>query len=206
MTNWSSYAAPSTYPPEGVIIWVSPDGDDLGNGSQLYPYATIDRALQDFVDGKQIRLMDGTYTPANTVVIDGISGSIFAENPNDATIQPVLGTIDSACISIKNIDRFSITGVNIVQPSNTTGNYVGLYVDNVTNFVAYSCNVSAFDFPADSAGYGILAAGSGRIERCSAYNINGNEIYGIKTTGIGVIDCEVTALSGAVVRGIDTIG
>ena len=199
-------ATPTQYPPDGIIIWVSPNGDDAaGDGSYQTPYATIERGLQDFTAGKQLRLLDGTYTPPNTVQIDGISGSIFAENPNDVTIQPLLATLDSACISIKNTDRFSITGVNIVQPSASDNNYVGLSVDNVDNFLAYSCDVYNFDFPAGMSGFGILAQGGGRVESCAVYNITGDEIYGIRTIGIGVIDCEVTALSGAAVVGIETL-
>ena len=197
-------ATPTPYPPDGIIIWVSPNGNDTtGDGSRQAPYSTIERAIQDFADGNQIRLLDGTYNPAGTISIDGITGSIFAENPRDATIQPVQSTVDNASVSIKNTERFSITGVNILQPTNPDGNYVGLYVSNVQNFIAYLCTVHTFNFPAGQTCYGITASGgTGRIEKCSAYNITGDEIYGILTSGVDVIDCDVTALSGASVTGI----
>lgn len=199
-------ANPTPHTHAGLIIWVSPTGDDLvGNGLQRHPYKTIERALQDFTEGKQIRLLDGTYNPIGTIAIDGISGSIFAENPNDATIQPTRATVDNASVSIKNTERFSITGVNILQPMDPTANYVGLYVNNVNNFLAYSCDVYTFDFSIDHIGYGIFASGGGRIEHCSAYNIIGGEIYGIKTVGISVIECDVTALSGSSVVGIEPL-
>ena len=200
------HAAVSVWPQPSIIIWIATDGNDItGTGSVDAPYKTIERGLLDFTTGKQLRLKDGIYSPANTIAIDGISGSILAENPNEATIKPVLATIDNACISIRNVDRFSITGIDIVQPDDPTDNYIGLYIDNVTNFVVFSCNINAFDFPSDNTGYGIFASGSGRIEKCSVYNITGNEIYGIKSQGLGVIDCEVTALSGTTVIGIDTL-
>jgi len=72
------HAEPTVLEPS-IIIWVAPWGDDNpGTGSQTDPYLTIERALQDFVDGSQIRLLNGTYTPTDTVMISGLTGSIFA--------------------------------------------------------------------------------------------------------------------------------
>jgi len=196
-------ATPTLWPQPSIIIWVSPNGSDtIGNGTTLHPYKTIEYALYNFTEGNQIRLMDGIYTPANSIVIDGISGSIFAENPNEVTIKPLLATIDNACISIKNVERFSISGVNIVQPDDSTDNYAGVYANNVNNLVVYSCNVYNFDFPLTQIGYGIFASGTGRIERCYVYNVTGGEIYGIKTTGLDIVDCEAAVLSGVSVTGI----
>lgn len=197
------HADVSAWPQPSIIIWVSPSGSDQWNGTQQYPYKTIERALQDFADGSQLRLMDGIYNPENSIVIDAFSGSIFAENPNNVLIQPSYGLVDAACISIKNSNRFYIMGVNITQAINSAGNQIGLYMSNVTNFVAYSCNVYAFDFQASHPGYGIQASGKGRIEKCYTYNLTGNIVYGIKATGFDIIDCEATSLSGTTVVGIE---
>jgi hypothetical protein len=196
-------AVPTSWPQPSIIIWVSPNGSDTGDGTYLHPYKTIEHALTVFNAGDQIRLMDGTYTPTDSLVFDGISGSIFAENPNEVIISPIMANIDSACISIKNTDRFSIIGLNVTQASSVANN-IGIYIDNVTNLLIYSCNVYTFTVPSMHVGYGILASGKGRIERCYAYDIVGETIYGIKTTGIHVIDCEATALRGTTVFGIDS--
>jgi len=43
-------------------------------------------------------------------------------------------------------------------------NNVGLYAENVSNFVAHTCTVS--DFTCTSGCTGIVASGTGRIENC----------------------------------------
>jgi len=181
------------------IIWVSTAGNDAtGDGTSALPYATIDRAVQDFTSGDQIRILDGTYTPADTLSFVGMDGSIFAENPNEVTIQPAQTLIDSACISVRNADRFSVIGLNIVQASDApNGNSVGVYAADVTNLRVFTCDIHTFAIQSGSA-YGIWVSGGGRIENCAVYDItsSGTQVCGIRTTGIDVVDCSVLALSG----------
>jgi len=195
------HAAVSAWPPDSIIIWVSKEGDDdTGTGSQALPYNTIERALDDFSEGKQIRILDGTYIPTDSIVISGVGGSIFAENPYSVYIQPLKTKKHQACIAILDADRFAITGINIIQAADSGGNLIGMYVENVENFIAYTCSVTNFDIPSGD-GYGIFAAGGGRIEHCEVSNFTGsspgNTVYGIKTKGIDVIECDVAAVSGA---------
>jgi len=198
-------ANPTSWPQPSIIIWVSPSGSDItGTGSDQNPYQTIERALLDFKDGYQIRLMDGTYTPTDTIMISGMTGSIFAENDDEVTIQPQQATGYGAAIAIVNSDRFTIHGVNISQ-SETAGHNYGIYADNVQNFIAYTCTVSGFDCPSGCAG--IWATGTGRIENCTVSDLtigNGN-LYGIYSNGLDVIDCEVTALTDSGGNGVTGI-
>jgi hypothetical protein len=193
------------------IIWVATDGSDAtGTGAQETPYASIERALQDMGDGDQIRILDGTYISTDSIVISGISGSIFAENPRTVYIQPQKTKNHQACLAIIGTDRFSVTGINIIQAADSGGNLIGMYVENVENFIAYTCSVFDFEVPSGNC-YGIYAAGGGRVENCEVHNFAcaGDSLYGISTLGVDVIDCSVVALSGigrCVVTGIHYSG
>lgn len=182
------------------IIWVSTSGNDsTGNGRRNTPYASIERALQDFVSGDQIRILDGTYIPTDSIIISGMDGSIFAENPGTVYIQPAKTTLHQACVAILETERFSLYGINVLQASESTGNLIGFYVENVDTFLAYSCSVSDFEVPSGNA-FGIWASGSlGRIENCYISNLAcaGGNLCGVKTLGLSVIDTEVMTLSGA---------
>lgn len=182
------------------ILWVATTGDDAtGDGTRDSPYASIERALQDFVSGDQIRILEGTYIPTDSIVISGMDGSIFAEDPGAVYIQPAQTRKHQAGVAILDADRFSVYGINILQAADSSGNLIGLYVENVETFLAYTCSVQDFEVPSGNA-YGIFATGTlGRIERCFVSNLAcaGETLYGIKTIGIDVIDCDVTASSGA---------
>lgn len=185
---------PTPWPEPSIIIWVSPDGNDtIGTGSDQTPYKTIERALLDFKDGYQIRLMDGTYTPTDTIMISGMSGSIFAENAEEVTIQPQQTTAYGAAVAIINSERFTIHGININQ-SDAAGHNYGIYANNVQNFIAYTCTISGFDCP--SGCVGIWATGTGRIENCTISDlaIDSGNLYGIYSNGLDIIDCDVVEL------------
>jgi len=181
------------------IIWTSvASGSDLtGDGSYAAPYKSLDKSLSVFVSGDQIRLMDGTYITTDSVIITGVDGSLFSENPLGATIQPAQTRNHQACVVITNSSRFSVIGINILQAADPSGNLVGLYAADVENFVAYTCNVSNFDVDTGDS-YGIFGAGTGRIERCAVTNMNscGDHLTGICGKGMSVIDCSVDAVSG----------
>lgn len=182
-----------------IIIWVATDGDDTsGTGSQDNPYASIERALVDFQDGMQIRIKDGTYIPTDSIVLSGMSGSLFAENPLAVYIQPARTKAHQACVAILDTERFLVQGINILQAADSVGNFIGLYAENVENFVAYTCDISNFSAPSGYC-YGIFAAGGGRVERCSVRHMicGGDLLQGISTLGVDIIDCTVDDLSGA---------
>lgn len=181
------------------IIWVSTLGNDTtGTGLQDAPYATLDRAVLDFESGDQIRILDGTYTPEDTLSFEGMSGSIFSENPNEVTIQPEKTTTNSACISITNAARFSVIGVNITQASESPdSNSVGVYARNVDALLVETCDIYGFTADAGSL-RGIYADGGGRLENCSIYSLSscGDQIIGVQSIGVDVVDCAVFSLSG----------
>lgn len=194
------------------IIWVATTGNDsTGDGSRERPFASLERGLQDFEPNDQLRLLDGTFIPTDSIVISGLDGSIFAENPGAVYIQPEKTRLHQACVAILGASRFLVQGVNILQAADASGNLIGLYVENVETFLAYTCSISDFEVPSGSA-HGIFASGTlGRIERCSVSNMAcaGGQLYGIRTMGFDVIDCEVLELSGAgncQVRGITMEG
>lgn len=180
------------------IHWVSvADGSDVtGDGSRARPYKTIDKALTVFTNQDQIRILDGTYTPVDSIVISGLEGSIFAENPLGVFIQPQKTRLHVACLAIIDAPRFSLIGFNILQAADTSGNLVGIYAENVENFLCYTCTVSNFEVPSGTT-KGIFASGDGRIENCQVFNFSGAgpEVYGIHGLGVEPIDCHAFNLS-----------
>ena len=185
-----------------IIIWVATTGNDsTGTGSQQNPYLTIERALQDFVNGSQIRIVQGSYTPTDTIAIDALEGSIFSETPGGAIIQPQRTSQYGAAIAITNSSRFTVQGVHIKQSTETqtatsVANTVGLYANNIQNFVAHTVTVS--DFACPSGCSGIWVVGSGRIHDCVVEDItiDGGNLYGIYANGLSVGDNTVRRLVG----------
>lgn len=182
------------------IIWVATTGNDsTGTGSRTAPYATIEYAIQQMASGDQIRILDGTYIPTDSVVVSGLDGSIFAENPGTVFIQPEKTRLHQACVAILDANRFSVYGINVLQAADTSGNLIGMYVENVETFLAHTCAVSDFEIPSGSNGYGIFASGSlGRIEKCRVSNMTGSGewLYGIYTQNIDQIECDVNNVVG----------
>lgn len=183
-----------------TVWWV--DGtngnDSTGNGSRASPYATIERALTVFRNTDQIRILDGTYTPTDSIVISGLEGSIFAETPQGVHIQPQRTRRHQAGLAVLDAARFALYGVNVLQAADNTGNLIGIFVDNVDTFLALTCSVDDFDVPSGSA-HGIFARGTaGRIQDCRVTNINcaGGSMFGIRSQGLRVVDCTVYNLSG----------
>jgi hypothetical protein len=184
-----------------IIIWVAKTGNDTtGTGSQQNPYLTIERALQDFVNGSQIRILNGTYTPTDTVMVSGLEGSIFSETPGGAIIQPQHTSRYGAAVAIIDSTRFIVQGIHIKQSTETqtatsVSNTVGLYANNVLNFEAHTVTVS--DFSCTSGCAGIWANGSGRIEQCVIEDIatENGDLYGIYANGMSVLDNTVRRLT-----------
>jgi len=181
------------------IIWVATDGDDItGDGSYDNPFETIDTAVGYFADGDQIRIKAGTYTPTDSVLISGLSGSIFADDPGAVFIQPDVVLSHQAGVAVSDCERFSIEGITVLQASDPDGNNVGIYASNIQNLLIKTCSVDNFDVVSGSA-YGIMVGGNlGRVEDCDVTNFvcGGTALYGIYADGIPVISCQVDALSG----------
>ena len=182
------------------ILWTDTvnGSDSTGSGSQANPYASIRRAIQTMESGDQIRILPGTYVETDSVVVSGMDGSLFAEYPGTVYIQPEKTTEHQAGLAVLDANRFSIYGLNVLQAADPSGNTVGIYAEDVSTFLAYTCAVSDFEIPS-GAGHGIFASGLlGRVELCRVTNItcNGGILYGIRTNGINVIDCDVSGLTG----------
>lgn len=196
------------------IIWVATDGSDyIGNGSYVLPYLTIEQALSVFESGDQIRLKDGTYNPIDSIVIFGMEGSIFADTPLGATIQPYQTVASTAVIEVSGSSRFGIYGVNILQALDGSNNMMGIYGHDVDNFIVHTCTISDFEVSLGlTSTVGIAVSGSGQVENCNVYSLaaGGDYLYGIMVNGlVHVTDCSVYSLSGAgpcVVRPISVGG
>jgi len=194
--NSATFLAPPSTVREMVIIWVAKTGNDVtGDGSQQNPYLTIERALLDFNNGDQIRILDGVYVTTDTICVTGLAGSIFAETAEGVTIQPLQASVHGSAIYIANAARFFIQGVNIIQSASDTGHVVGIYVDNVENFIAFTCAITDFSSPSGDV-TGIYARGSGRILHCRVEDLSADtgSVCGIDSEGLGVFECTVRRL------------
>ncbi|MFA5132682.1 MAG: hypothetical protein WC444_05170 [Candidatus Paceibacterota bacterium] len=180
------------------IWWCSPNGNNVfGVGSRENPFQTIEKALSVFQDGDQIRLLPGTFTPTDSVLISGKSGSIFADVPKASFIQPQKTLNHRAGIAVIDAERFTIAGIVLLQASDSSGNLMGIYVNNIEKFLCLTCDVKNFTVPSGDA-IGIFASGGGRVENCTVSNLNGagNKTIGIWTIGIVPIDCHTEESSG----------
>jgi len=185
------------------IWWLDPNGSDLtGNGTYALPYQTFAKALSVFHSEDQIRLKDGVYRPTDSLVFDSVNGSIFADTPLGATIQPTGVASSPAVIQVSHSTRFSIVGLNILQAQNPTNNTLGIQGADVTNFLVYTCDVSAFAAPSAVSGLatvGIAVSGYGRVEDCAVHDMVSEEEFlcGIYAAGnVDIIGCTVYSLSG----------
>jgi len=179
------------------VMCVSPTGNDTtGTGSFDFPYRTIEHAVSLFVSGDQIRLLEGTYIPTDSIIISGKEGSIFSDYPGSAIIQPISATLSAACLEIVHSNRFTVQGIEIRQDQSKDAR-IGILANDVDNFICYTCSVDSFDVASGNT-YGIFGNGTGRIENCKIYDIDsfGDELYGIWTNHMHVIDCETYSLSG----------
>lgn len=183
-----------------IIFVDATDGSDsIGTGSQTNPYASIRKAVSEMSSGDQVRILPGTYVETDSVVVSGLDGSLFAEYPGTVYIQPEKTTEHQAGLAILDANRFSLYGLNVMQAADPSGNLIGIYAEDISTFLAYTCAVSDFEIPS-GAGHGIFASGFlGRVENCRVSNMvcGGGILYGIRTDGINVIDCEAASLSGA---------
>lgn len=180
------------------IIWVSPLGNDgTADGSRTLPYLTIDAALVAvFVSGDQIRLEEGTYTPAGTTVFAGVDGSLFSEVPGGAIIDPVTITDDNACVSITRSNRFLIQGVKVTYTGTVSSDIYGIYMNAVSDTKCAFCTVYGL-YALRNDAYGIYGNGTGRVIGCEVYDLSSSSlIRGIKVNVMNPIDCDVHDLVG----------
>jgi hypothetical protein len=198
------------------VIWVAPDGNDgTATGSREKPYLTIEAAMTldpggPFQSGDQIRLAPGTYTPADALIFNGVDGSIMSDIPGAATIQPV--TITGFCSSTINIIstlRFSLYGLKLVQATDPSNSYCGVFALGVADLIIQSCIVS--DFVCNpGGGTGIFVFGCvGKVNDCLVENftnattgyISGIEIRSGKIDIVGNHANNLVGLNGTDVYG-----
>jgi hypothetical protein len=61
--------------PGGEVLYVSPAGKDSNDGSQAYPFATLQKAADVVTPGTIVHVLPGTYTEVVTVETDGTANA-----------------------------------------------------------------------------------------------------------------------------------
>jgi hypothetical protein len=129
---------PSTY-------YVSPTGSDSNNGTQSYPFATIQHADSVVAPGDTVVVLDGTYQGNITLTANGTSGSPIIYKAQNKWQAKLVGTgtgDGSAVIRVSGahtvIQDFDVTGSNangiILAYTGTTASYnqaIGNYVHDI---------------------------------------------------------------------------
>ncbi len=93
-------------------VWVAPDGDDdANNGTQEYPFATIQKGINETADDGTVHVAEGEYAGFYIVERSGIrvvgtEGTIVDDPPyyGEELIPYLASTANSTAITIEGID------------------------------------------------------------------------------------------------------
>lgn len=97
-------------------VWVSPAGDDLGDGSEARPFKTIQKAVNAATAGQAIMVKAGEYRENIRLRVSGTATApiwlLSADGPQDAKLYPA----DPAASVIfgPGVDNFIVQGFEII--------------------------------------------------------------------------------------------
>lgn len=111
--------------------YVSPNGDDNNNGSNQFPFRTIQKSANIVESGDTVFVLNGFYEEAITLTKSGSETKpiVFYGEPNKTII-------DGQKVSQKYSGLFHIEGLNWIEIHNfylTNSSDQGFYVENSTN-------------------------------------------------------------------------
>ncbi|MCD4819487.1 MAG: T9SS type A sorting domain-containing protein [Candidatus Cloacimonetes bacterium] len=161
----------------GEILHISLDGSDLiGNGSEEYPFATIQYAIDSAENGKTLIVSPGTYYENLSIYSKEITlGSLFILSNDVTYIQNTIidgsqnGSTISICTSTDN--NCTIKGLTITNGKNQNGGGLNIISSNIileNLIVSYN---EAFANGGFSRGGGIYIASSfAEITNCKISN------------------------------------
>ncbi len=169
----------------GEILYISLDGSDLiGNGSEEYPFATIQYAIDSAENGKTLILSPGTYYENLAIYSKEITlGSLFIFSNDVTYIQNTIinGSQISSTISVNTTSEYycAIIGLTITGGQNDNGGGLNISSSNILleNLIVYDNEASTTG--GFSRGGGIYITSSfAEITNCEiSNNISINPTY-----------------------------
>eukprot|EP01122_Echinamoeba_exundans_P010175 TRINITY_DN3748_c0_g2_i4.p1 TRINITY_DN3748_c0_g2~~TRINITY_DN3748_c0_g2_i4.p1 ORF type:complete len:1840 (-),score=297.70 TRINITY_DN3748_c0_g2_i4:39-5558(-) len=124
-------------------IFISPNGNDSsGNGLAGNPFATINRAVAQAVNGDVINLLTGNYTFSEPQVVNKTLTIVGGTSPpsswtlslTDATLGPVISFLGSINVTLRDVRLFA-------NLSGTQQTYNAVLIDGAMNVTFSNVNV-----------------------------------------------------------------
>ncbi len=204
----ASRAAPTVNTLQGNVYYVAPNGDDSNDGSEAYPWQTIQKAADTLAAGETVYIKAGTYPER---VIPQNSGSVgnlivYASYPGHTV------TIDGSGISLPDdlAGLFELSGKSYIKISGLRIANTGPNADNagiLVNDSSYITIENNYTYNTSSSGIGVwgshhilidgnkveLACGGGGQECISvagtdAFEVRNNEVLQCHKEGLDAKD------------------
>ncbi len=170
-------------------IYVSPSGDDVGDGTIAHPYQTLGKAISEIRPGETIWLREGTYRPQESDIMGsalrGLYACVYMLNANGSEFRPLTISAfanEKVVIDLSNVKpenkrvsgffisgdywrlrKFDIVGIQVTQTGHTQSEYISL--------TGSHCIIEQVNMH-DGMGIGVYAKGGhdNLILNCDAYN------------------------------------
>lgn len=118
-------------PGEATTYYVSPTGSDAADGSEVTPFATLQYAHDQMVDGESCTVMDGWYTEGMGVRTPGLT--FIAESANHVIHSP-----ENDIITLfEGADRTALSGLKVASAIRA-----GFYITHSDNVTLTDCEAS----------------------------------------------------------------
>ena len=176
----------------GAAYFVSTTGVDTNSGSISAPWATPQHAASTVGAGSTVYLESGSYKPF-TVNVSGSATSgytTFTNYPGEAaTIDGTLftGTGEAGLVQITNENYITISGLNIVNGSSSSGSFSpdGILVSGSDNHINIDNNtihnIVTTDTDSYASAHGILVLGNSSSGDIDNITLNNNQVYSLQT-------------------------
>ncbi len=174
--------------------YVSPNGNDLNDGSISNPWKTIQKASNTATAGSTVNVRAGTYSEIVTVNVSGnsTSGSIVFQNyPGESpVIDASTITVPSGSTGVFQItdkSYITISGFEIMNFKTSTKGYVpiGIYITGTSNHITLANNkIHNIEHNGTSSSgtdaHGIAVYGTSGTQSINNIFIDNNELYALK--------------------------
>jgi len=199
LTLIASCAPPVTPDVTDIVRYVATDGDDTNDGSEEFPWRTIQYALTNIPKSGTILVKDGVY---NESIRFPSTKKIILQSVNGDSSTTIIGYISLSTVTCSNsLPGTTLKGFTITHNSGDTGRGIDisggcLNINNCTisnnSVAAYGggiYNKSLLTITSSTISYNSAYVGGG-IYNCGALTINRSTIINnYATEGGGIYNC-----------------